>query len=132
MEKINKLKRITQNTLMLFVRILILTIVNLYAVRLLLRGLGACDYGIYNAVAGVVTLSSCLIPVFSQAIQRFYSYLSGKGETEKQQTVFSVSTNVVICFCIILFLIFETAGIWMLNSQMMIPENRLYSANIAF
>ena len=55
MEKVNKLKRITQNTLMLFVRILILTIVNLYAVRLLLRGLGACDYGIYNAVAGVET-----------------------------------------------------------------------------
>ena len=50
MEKVNKFKRITQNTLMLFVRILILTIVNLYAVRLLLRGLSACDYGIYNAV----------------------------------------------------------------------------------
>lgn len=132
MEKVNKFKRITQNTLMLFVRILVLTIVNLYAVRLLLQGLGTCDYGIYNAVAGVVTLSSCLIPVFSQAIQRFYSYLSGKGETEKLQTVFSVSTNVVICFCILLFLIFETVGIWMLNSQMTIPDNRLYAANIAF
>lgn len=132
MEKINKLKRITQNTLMLFVRILVLTIVNLYAVRLLLRGLGACDYGIYNAVAGVVTLSSCLIPVFSQAIQRFYSYLSGKGETEKLRSVFCVSTNVVVCFCIISFLIFETAGIWMLNSQMTIPDNRLFSAKIAF
>ena len=103
MEKINKLKRITQNTLMLFVRILILTIVNLYAVRLLLRGLGACDYGIYNAVAGVVTLSSCLIPVFSQAIQRFYSYLSGKGETEKQisennlQNIFIILRKFVGC-----------------------------------
>lgn len=71
MEKINKLKRITQNTLMLFVRILILTIVNLYAVRLLLRGLGACGYGIYNAVAGVVTLSSCLIPVFPRQYRDF-------------------------------------------------------------
>lgn len=64
MSEANKLKRITQNTILLFIRILVLTLVNLYAVRLLLRGLGQCDYGIYNAVAGVVTLSSCLIPVF--------------------------------------------------------------------
>ena len=89
MGETSKFKRITQNTILLFLRISVLTFVNLYAVRLLLRGLGACDYGIYNAVAGVVTLSSCLIPVFSQAIQRFYSYLSGSGSgDDKLRMVF--------------------------------------------
>lgn len=132
MSEANKLKRITQNTIVLFIRILVLTLVNLYAVRLLLRGLGQCDYGIYNAVAGVVTLSSCLIPVFSQAIQRFYSFLSGKGNKSELQTVYSVSITVMICFCIILLISFETVGIWILNTQMTIPENRMIAANTAF
>lgn len=51
----NHSKRIATNTLVLFARMLIITIVNLYTVRWVLKGLGTEDYGIYNAVAGVVT-----------------------------------------------------------------------------
>lgn len=132
MGEVNKLKRITQNTILLFFRILVLTIVNLYAVRMLLQNLGECDYGIYNAVAGVVTLSSCFIPVFSQAIQRYYSFLSGKGESERLQAVFSTSVNVIVILCVVLLIVLETAGMWMLNTQMKIPADRLFAANIAF
>lgn len=132
MGETSRLKRITKNTLVLFLRILVLTFVNLYAVRLLLRGLGPCDYGIYNAVAGVVTLSACLLPVLSQAIQRFYSYLSGKGESEKLVIVFSTSVNVVVGLCVVLFVLFESIGTWGLNTYMTIPGDRIEAANIVF
>ncbi len=132
MGETSRLKRITKNTLVLFLRILVLTFVNLYAVRLLLRGLGPCDYGIYNAVAGVVTLSACLLPVLSQAIQRFYSYLSGKGESEKLVIVFSTSVNVVAGLCAVLLILFESIGAWGLNTYMTIPADRIDVANIVF
>lgn len=132
MGETSRLKRITRNTLVLFLRISVLTFVNLYAVRLLLRGLGQCDFGIYNAVAGVVTLSACLLPVLSQAIQRFYSYLSGKGESEKLVIVFSTSINVVAGLCTVLFVLFETVGTWGLNTYMTIPADRIGAANIVF
>lgn len=133
MGETSKFKRITQNTILLFLRISVLTFVNLYAVRLLLRGLGACDYGIYNAVAGVVTLSSCLIPVFSQAIQRFYSYLSGSGSgDDKLRMVFSASVNIIVCLCVLLFFAFETVGLWVLNTYMTIPSDRVLAANTVF
>ena len=51
----NRSKRIASNTLVLFARMLIITFVNLYTVRWVLAGLGTEDYGIFNAVAGVVT-----------------------------------------------------------------------------
>ena len=98
----------------------------------MLRGLGPCDFGIYNAVAGVVTLSACLLPVLSQAIQRFYSYLSGKGESEKLVIVFSTSINVVAALCAVLFVLFETVGTWGLNAYMTIPADRIGAANIVF
>ena len=60
----NYSKRIATNTLVLFARMLIITIVNLYTVRWVLKGLGTEDYGIYNAVAGVVTTGTCISSVF--------------------------------------------------------------------
>ena len=79
----NHSKRIATNTLVLFARMLIITIVNLYTVRWVLKGLGTEDYGIYNAVAGVVTTGTCISSVLAMATQRFYSYAIGLGEKEK-------------------------------------------------
>lgn len=127
-----RMKRITKNTLLLFVRMLVLTIVNLYAVRLLLGGLGKSDYGLFNAIAGVVMMSSCIVPVLSQAVQRFYSYLSGKGRFDQLQEVFSTSVNIIFITCLLLIVIFETIGVWFVNTQMNIPTDRIYAANIIF
>ena len=66
-------KRIASNAMVLFARIFVITIVNLYSVRYVINGLGIEDYGIYNAIAGVVMTSSCLIPVLALSMQRFYS-----------------------------------------------------------
>ena len=72
-------KRITSNALVLFVRMLIVTIINLYSVRFVIKGLGGEDYGIFNAVVGVVMTCSCVFPVLAISVQRFYSYAMGEG-----------------------------------------------------
>jgi O-antigen/teichoic acid export membrane protein len=48
--------RIAKNTLMLYFRQILIMLVSLYTVRVVLETLGAEDYGIYNVVAGVVTM----------------------------------------------------------------------------
>ncbi|MDR1747438.1 MAG: hypothetical protein LBR47_00070 [Spirochaetaceae bacterium] len=47
---------IVKNTLMLYFRQILLMLISLYTVRVVLETLGAEDYGIYNVVAGVVTM----------------------------------------------------------------------------
>ena len=47
-------RRIAKNTIMLYIRMLVMTLISLYTVRVTLHVLGAEDYGIYNAVAGVL------------------------------------------------------------------------------
>ena len=66
----NLSQRIATNSMLLFVRMLFITIINLYSVRFVLAGLGAIDYGIFNAVAGVVMMSSFLSGVMELSIQR--------------------------------------------------------------
>ena len=46
--------RIVKNTGLLYFRLIFLTLINLYAVRITLEALGKIDYGIYDVIASVV------------------------------------------------------------------------------
>ena len=126
-ESYNKSKRIASNTLVLFVRMFLLTILNLYAVRLVLRGLGEEDYGIFNTIAGVVTLSSFLSGVMALSVQRFYSIALGLGNPKRMNDIFSVSMNILIVLSVILLILFETIGLWFIRTEIHIPPERMHA-----
>lgn len=127
-----KIKNIAGNSILLFGRVLVLAIINLYAVRLLIKSLGQDDYGLYNALAGVVTLSVILVTLFALPVQRFFSYAIGKGDNKTVREFFSASINIIVCLCIILLILFETIGILFVENKMTIPTERLDVAIIAF
>ena len=126
----NRSKRIASNTLVLFARMLIITFINLYTVRWVLAGLGTEDYGIFNAVAGVVTASTCVSSILALSTQRFYSFAMGKGEQERLKEIFSVSLNIVMMIALVLFILFEIAGPWLVSTQLTIPHERLEAAQL--
>ena len=125
----NRSKRIASNTLVLFARMLIITCVNLYSVRWVLNGLGTIDYGIFNAVAGVVTASSCISSVLALSTQRFYSYAMGQGNHEQLKEIFTVSLQIVAILSVIIIIIFELLGPWFVSTQLTIPAERLGAAS---
>lgn len=63
----SKSTRIAKNTVLLYVRMLVVMIINLYTVRLVLNALGIEDYGIYNVVAGVIIMLQSVSSVLSSA-----------------------------------------------------------------
>ena len=126
----NSSKRIATNTLVLFARMLVLTFVNLYTVRLVLAGLGTEDYGIFNAIAGVVTASTCISSVLALSTQRFYSYSIGKRETERLQEIFSVSLNICLLLSVCFILLFEIVGPWLVSTLLTIPQSRMEAAQL--
>ena len=125
-------KRIASNAIVLFVRMLILTIVNLYAVRIALYKLGQVDYGIYVTIAGVVMMSSFLSSVLAMSVQRYYSIALGKKDNQGLQKIFSISINIVIIVSLIIIVLFETIGLWFLHHKLIIPSERLIAALIAY
>ena len=76
-------KRIVTNTLMLYIRMILVMGVNLYIVRIVLQVLGEVDYGIYNVVAGVIVMISFFSGTMSSASQRFFAFELGKQNKEK-------------------------------------------------
>ena len=57
-ENISNNKRIAKNTILLYIRMLFLMLIGVYTSRVLLQALGIENYGIYNVVAGFLTMFS--------------------------------------------------------------------------
>lgn len=128
-DKSNKSRRIARNTTVLYLRMIVVMLVGLYTVRIVIDSLGFEDYGIYNVVAGIIILLNCLNRVLSSATQRFYSYSIGKGDSSYIQNVFSVSFKLYIIVSLAVILLGETIGVWFVNTQLVIPSERLFAAN---
>lgn len=70
-----KNKKIAKNTLLLYIRMILLILVQLYTVPIILKTLGVEDYGIYNVVGGVVTMFSFIGSSLASGSQRFIRLL---------------------------------------------------------
>ena len=49
-------KKIAKNTLFLYIRMLLLIVVTFYTTRVVLQALGVSDFGLYNVIAGFVSM----------------------------------------------------------------------------
>ena len=120
-----------KNTIVLYIRMFVLILINLWTSRLILNALGVSDYGIYDVVGGLVAMLSILTNSLSTAISRDITVELGR-KSEKLKEVFAASLTVQIIFIIIVVLVAETIGLWFLNYKMTIPTERLTAANYVY
>jgi len=102
---------------------------NLYTVRVVMKALGIEDYGIYNVVAGVVSMLSFLSQTMSISTQRFYSYAIGENKLFRLNQIYNISFSIFVIFSIIVVIICESLGLWFINTYLNIPADRMYAAN---
>ena len=117
---------------MLYLRMVILMLVNFLAVRIILQSLGVEDYGIYNVVGGVVAMFQFLQGSLTSASQRYFSMEIATGSESSLNRIFSLNITVFMIMGIIVILLSETVGLWFVNYKLIIPPNRLIAANIVF
>lgn len=119
-------KRIAKNTLFLYIRMIIMMLVNLYTARLILQALGVQDFGIYNVVAGIIVLFTFINGSLSVASQRFLNFSLGKGNVNEVGRVFSMSLTAHMVIALLVFLFSETIGLIILRN-MNFPIDRYYA-----
>lgn len=124
--------KIAKNTLFLYVRLAFILIVSLYTTRVVLNVLGVEDYGIYNVVAGFVTLFSFLNASMSASTQRFYNFKKGAEGNAGMLEVFNTSIIIQIAIMLGTLILLESFGLWYINCKMVIPAERLIAANWLF
>jgi O-antigen/teichoic acid export membrane protein len=107
-------------------------VINLYAVRVVINILGVEDYGIYNAVAGVVLLFNFLSTALASASQRFISYDLGRKEYDNLVKTFSMTVYIYLFLSVAILILSFSVGLWLLENQLVIPAQRMDAARWTF
>lgn len=126
------MSRILKNTVSLYMRILFLTLISLYTVRIILQELGVEDYGVYNVVSGLISLLGFFAGTLSHMSQRFFSIYLAKRDWNVLQEIFSVNLSLNIIVALVLFMIAETGGVWFVLQYIHIPEGRQFAALLVY
>lgn len=125
-------KRIAKNTLYLYLRMLFVMGISLYTVRAILDILGVVDYGIYNVVGGVVAMFTFMNRTLSTSSQRYFSIELARGDMERLNKWFCLNITSFMMIGLIIAFFLETVGLWFLNTQMTIPDERMTAANVVY
>ena len=125
-------KSIIKNTIFLYTRLIFILFVSLYTTREILSALGVVDYGIYNVVAGFVSMFGFLNTSMINSIQRFYNYEKGLGNFDGIRSVYNMALRIQVLIGVITLVLLEVIGLWYINSKMVLPSDRLFAANWVF
>lgn len=110
----------------------VIMLVTLYTSRIVLRNLGIEDYGIYNVVAGAVAMFGFMNSAMSMATQRFLNFYMVKNDITILRKVFVMSVNIHIIIALIVIILAETVGKWLIDTQLNIPFERIDAAKYVF
>lgn len=125
-------KIIAKNTTFLYFRMMLTMVISLYTSRVVLQVLGVDDYGIYQAVGGIVGFLSFINNALSTGSSRFITYGLGEGNPQKLKEIFSTTLITHICLAIVIVIIAESLGVWFLHNKLVIAPERMNAAEFVF
>ena len=125
-------RRIARNTLMLYFRTFLSVVVGLYASRVVLSTLGVEDYGILGLVGGIVSIFGFLNISLEGATSRFITYDLELNNVENLKQTFNSAFQSHFIIAFIVFFLSETIGLWFVNNQLDIPQERYFAANCIY
>lgn len=120
-------KRIAKNAVVLYLRMIFILAISLYTSRVVLQILGEVDFGVYNVVAGIVSMLGALSGSLSGATARFITVEIGKG-AQKVEKIFRCCASVHYILAGLIIVLGETLGLWFVMNKLVIPPDRLTAA----
>lgn len=131
-EQLTSNKTIAKNTIFLYFRMMFTMAISLYTSRVILQKLGVQDYGIYQAVGGIVGFLSFINGALSTGSSRFLTFALGEGDKKKLRRTFSTTLIVHIVLAVFIAIVAELGGLWFIEHKMVIPSDRIDAAIFTF
>lgn len=124
--------RVLRNTISLYIRMVVLTIISLFTVRVVLHVLGEVDYGLYNVVGGFVTFFGFISGTLAIASQRYFAISLATNDWKSLNKYFSINIYIYIFFIGLVLILSETVGLWFVMNRLTVPDNRMQAAIIVY
>lgn len=123
--------RVIFNTIVLYVKVILSLAIALVSVPLVLRALGASDFGLYNLVAGVVAMLAFLNNSMTVSSQRFMSVAMGEKNEDRINSIYNTSFLLHLVLGMLVVIAFEVIGIFAID-RLNIPLERMWCAKVIF
>ena len=120
--------RIAKNTMLLYFRMILLMLISLYTSRKILEELGVEDYGIYNIVSGFIVMLSFINGAISSSTSRYITFALGRNDDVWLKKVFSTCLQSHVVISVLILIIGETVGLWIVKNVLVIPSATLNAA----
>ena len=120
--------KVLVNTIVLYAKAVINTLIALVSVPLILKALGQSDYGLFNLVAGVIALLSFLNASMTVSTQRFMSVAMGEGNSEKLNLIYNTSFSLHVIIGIFVIFLFESFAPIVFSGFLKIEPDRIQAA----
>ncbi len=121
-------RKIAKNSIILYFKLIITTIIGLITTRIILLELGAEDYGLYTVVGGVVFMMGFLNTAMLTTSYRYIAIEIGKGNQGCINKVFNTAFIIHLVMALFLIIIGETIGIWYIRNYLNVPLSKVPDA----
>ena len=118
-------RRIAKNTMLLYFRMGLIALVGLWTSRIVLNCLGVIDFGLYNVLGGIVVAFSFMSGALNASCNRYFSVELGKEDYIALKEVFKANILIFGLFSLIILILCESLGLWLLETKLVIPQHRV-------
>lgn len=122
-------KKIAVNSVVIFARLCITSVIGIFTSRIVLDALGASDYGLYNVVGGIVTLLNVVNTAMLSTTYRYIAFEVGKKNKGNTNKIFNVSLLIHALFSIFILVVGLIVGTWYVNNYLNIPIGKISDAH---
>jgi len=124
--------RIVKNSLILYIRLIIVSVIGLISSRFILQALGISDFGLYNVVGGIVTMMAFLNIVMISTTYRFIAFEIGRGEVDNVAKVFNISLVIHLALALLVIILASTLGVFYIKNYLNVAEGKINDALFVF
>lgn len=113
----NTNKAIAVNSIIIYARMGINTILALFTTRFALKALGVVDYGLFSVLGGIISFMGIFNTIMLSTCNRFLAVVIGKGDQQKINKTFNVNLIIFIGCALLLLLLAVTIGDWYVRNK---------------
>lgn len=128
--EVNK-KKIAINTIIIYVRMIVSTLIGVYTTRIVLNVLGVSDFGLYNVVGGIIVMLNVVSIAMSTTTTRYINHEQGKANGNINK-IFNICLQLHALSGMFLLLVAETVGLLYIYNVLNVAEGKINDAVFVF
>lgn len=128
----NDNKTIAINTVILTIKLIITTLCSFVVSRLILRGLGADNYGLYNVVGGIVAMLNLVATSMIATSYRYIAVEIGKGDNGNPRRIYSTLLLIHLVLAFLLLFVGWPLGALYIEKYLTISNATINDAHFVY